>query len=108
MGSSNWSDKLAGHSNFGKKTVDLAAPGLGIFTTHIKGKFTFSTGTAAAPIVSGAAAVLLEKARLKGMILDADQLRSLVLCHTDKIKELSGKVSSSGILNLRDTDNKCF
>jgi subtilisin family serine protease len=51
---------LLGFSNYGEGIVDIAAPGIDVMTTGRKGKFVSFTGTsAAAPHVSGAAALLL-------------------------------------------------
>lgn len=54
-------DVLAGFSNYGQ-TVDIAAPGSDILTTDREGRYTAFYGTsAAAPFVSGAAALILSR-----------------------------------------------
>lgn len=51
-------DNLASFSNYGKKTVDLGAPGVAIFSTQ-PGGYRFADGTSyAAPFVTGVAALL--------------------------------------------------
>ncbi|MBR9976701.1 MAG: S8 family serine peptidase [Bacteroidetes bacterium] len=54
-------DIIAGYSNYGQ-TVDIAAPGSDILTTDLEGRYTPFYGTsAAAPFVSGVAALLLSR-----------------------------------------------
>lgn len=60
-GTSN-TDSLAGFSNYGTTSVDIAAPGVDILTTGGAGlaEYVYGTGTSfSAPLVSGIAALLL-------------------------------------------------
>ncbi|WP_162200398.1 S8 family serine peptidase [Kordia jejudonensis] len=50
---------VASFSNYGKKHVDIFAPGIYIYTTDTNNKYKFSRGTSlASPIVSGIAALI--------------------------------------------------
>lgn len=50
----------AGFSNFGKGRVDFSAPGIGIYSTFLKGGYAWWDGTSmAAPFVSGEAALVM-------------------------------------------------
>jgi subtilisin family serine protease len=89
-------DNLASFSNFGAKTVHVAAPGKDILSTWINDSYREASGTSmATPHVSGVSALIL--ASEPG--LSMDKLRDRLLRSVDKIDALSGKVSSGGRLN---------
>jgi subtilisin family serine protease len=92
------SDNLASFSNFGATSVDLAAPGVEILSTHqTDGSYAILSGTSmAAPHVSGAVALM----RAKNGLLDHSELRSMLLFSADRVASLAGKVISDGRLNL--------
>lgn len=89
-------DQLADFSNWGAKTVDLAAPGVDIYSTIPGGKYEAFSGTSmATPHVTGAVALMLSLFPS----LTNEQIVSRLLNSTDKLPQLDGKVASGGRLN---------
>jgi subtilisin family serine protease len=94
-------DKLLDFSNYGHRTVDLAAPGDEIYSTvprsvSLSGYASYSGTSMAAPFVSGAAA--LYWARYPSASLQ--QVRSALLGTVDVLPAFSGKTVTGGRLNL--------
>jgi thermitase len=90
-------DKLASFSNFGSKSVDLAAPGDDIWSTYLGSSYKQLSGTSmAAPFVAGAAAML----RAKDSDLDYSDVKSALKKTVDKLPALSGKTVTGGRINL--------
>ena len=90
------SDGLAGFSNFGGQTVDLAAPGVAIASTYLDGKYALLDGTSmATPHVSGVAALLFALDPALSM-MDA---RSALLTTVDPVGSLAGRTVTGGRLN---------
>lgn len=90
------SNALASFSNYGVKSVHIAAPGKDILTTALGNDYQRESGTSmAAPIVTGVAALALSA----HPNLSVDQLRSLLLESVDKLPGLRGKVSTGGRIN---------
>ena len=90
-------DSLASFSNFGVKSVDIAAPGVDILSTVPGKEYKKFSGTSmATPHVSGAAALLLA-AYPK---MQAVELKALLLESVDKVPALSSSVATSGRLNI--------
>jgi thermitase len=89
-------DNLASFSNFGAKTVHIAAPGKDILSTWLKDGFREASGTSmATPQVSGVAALIVANEPN----ISVEKLRERLLKSVDKIDALSGKVESGGRLN---------
>lgn len=89
-------DMLASFSNFGAKTVQVAAPGREILSTWLNDEYREASGTSmAAPQVSGIAALILAS----DPDLTVAQLRERILKSVDPIESLSGKVLVGGRLN---------
>jgi Subtilase family/PASTA domain len=89
-------DVLAGFSNYGATSVDLAAPGVAILSTKPGGFYQFADGTSmASPHVAGVAALRLALSPAATV----GQLRNALLSSVDAKPALSGKVASGGRLN---------
>jgi subtilisin family serine protease len=90
------SDELASFSNFGAKTVHVAAPGREILSTWLNDDYREASGTSmATPYVSGTAALVLALEPN----LTVEKLRERLLRSVDKIDSLGGKIQSGGRLN---------
>ena len=91
-------DALAGFSNFGARTVDLAAPGDTILSTWPGGGLEFQTGTSmAAAHVAGVAALVLAHRPY----LPAPEVRDAVLYGGDRVAGLRVKTATGRRLNAR-------
>jgi thermitase len=89
-------DGLASFSNYGAKSVHIAAPGKEIMSTWLKGNYREASGTSmATPQVSGVAALLLAVKP----DLTVEQLRERLLKSVDKLDVLNGKIENGGRLN---------
>ena len=89
-------DELAKFSNWGVKSVAIAAPGVDILSTWLGNAYEEKSGTSmATPVVSGVAAlVLAEHPRLS-----VDELKQKLLGSTDPIVALKGKTVTGGRIN---------
>ena len=89
-------DSLAGFSNYGANSVDLAAPGVSILSTIPNNKYALYYGTSmAAPHVSGVAALL--KSNSPG--LDDNKIKDRILSTVDPRAGLQGTTFSGGRLS---------
>jgi subtilisin family serine protease len=87
--------KLACFSNYGRTTVDLAAPGVEIQSTVIDGGMMQLSGTSqAAPLVSLTAALLFSQG-----LTEPSLVKQRILVSVDFLPEYRGKLSSEGKLN---------
>jgi subtilisin family serine protease/subtilisin-like proprotein convertase family protein len=90
-------DHLAGFSNWGSHSVDLAAPGVGILSTLPGGRYGQMSGTSmATPEVTGALALVwgLHPSWSYTQVIDQ------VLNTVDRLPSLQGKVATGGRLDL--------
>jgi subtilisin family serine protease len=86
-------DELAGFSNFGVKTVHVAAPGKEILSTWLGDDYREASGTSmATPYVSGIAALIVAQQPDITMA----KLRERILGSVDRLDSLKGKVRSGG------------
>jgi thermitase len=92
----NRHDELASFSNFGVKSVHIAAPGAEILSTWLNDSFEEHSGTSmATPVVSGVAALVLSNEP----DLSAKELRDRLFKSVDKLDSLDGKVLTGGRIN---------
>lgn len=89
-------DKLASFSNFGEKTVHIAAPGVDVYSTVLDGEYEHLSGTSmATPYVSGVAALVLAKEPK----LKVTKLKEQILGSAVPVEALKGKTATGGRLN---------
>ena len=92
----NRMDVLAPFSNYGPKTVHIAAPGAEILSTWLGGDYEEHSGTSmATPVVSGVAALVLS---IEGD-LSVKELRERLTKSVDRLEVLDGKIASGGRIN---------
>ncbi|HEV7530002.1 MAG TPA: S8 family serine peptidase [Solirubrobacteraceae bacterium] len=90
-------DQLPSWANFGKATVDLAAPGVSIYSTLREGNYNYlSGGSMAAAQVSGAAALILSARPT----MNTAELKADILNNVDPLASLASKVRTGGRLNV--------
>ncbi|HLE63638.1 MAG TPA: S8 family serine peptidase, partial [Pyrinomonadaceae bacterium] len=82
-------DQLASFSNFGEKSVHIAAPGKDILSTWLGDNYEAHSGTSmATPVVAGVAALLLSREPA----LSVEELRRRLFASVDKLDSLKAKV----------------
>lgn len=97
VASTTASDTLSSFSNYGRTSVDLAAPGSSIYSTVPGNLYATYSGTSmATPHVSGALALL----RSMAPDLDHLQLKQHLLNNVDPLPALATITTSGGRLNL--------
>ena len=94
VGASSWKDEgdfVASFSNYGKRSVDVFAPGVDLYSTTPEQSYENLSGTSmAAPVVSGVAALLMSYYP----DLTAEQVKDIILKSSVKLNSL--KVNSPG------------
>lgn len=98
-------DNIASFSNYGVTNVDLAAPGVNIYSTVLgTGYAWYQNGTSmATPHVSGAAALILAACPT----LTTAQLKSSLLSSVDAVPALATRVATGGRLNVNRAVRAC-
>jgi hypothetical protein len=95
--SSTNNDQLPPWANYGAHTVDLAAPGVSIYSTLRQDEYGYlSGGSMATPQVAGAAALILSVEPS----LSPEELKADILSNVDKLPWLSGRVITGGRLDV--------
>ena len=89
-------DQLASFSNYGAKSVAIAAPGVDILSTWLGNSYEEKSGTSmATPVVSGVAALIVAEHPK----ISVAELRKKLLASTDPIVALKGKTETEGRIN---------
>jgi subtilisin family serine protease len=92
----NRHEQLTSFSNYGAKSVHVAAPGEEILSTWLNHSFAEKKGTSmATPFVAGVAALILSQ----NPKMSVDDLRVRLLKSVDAVDSLKGKVSTGGRIN---------
>lgn len=96
VAATNRNDELASFSNYGAKSVQIAAPGEEILSTWLEHGFTEKKGTSmATPFVAGVAALILSQ----NPKMSVDDLRARLLKSVDPLAPLDGKILTGGRIN---------
>jgi len=97
VAATNSSGALAAFSNYGARSVDIAAPGEHILSTALHGEYSYMDGTSmAAPHVAGAAALL----KAYRPDFEALEIKRVILESANSQGQFSGKVSTNGMLDI--------
>jgi thermitase len=92
----NRRDELASFSNYGARSVHIAAPGADVVSTWLNHDFESHSGTSmATPTVAGVAALVLAV----NPDLSIAELRQRLLSTVDRLDSLNGRIASGGRLN---------
>lgn len=98
VAASTYNDNLRYSSNYGATSVDLAAPGEGVWVANTSGTYDTVNGTSyAAPMVAGTAALLLSY----NPNLTSLEIKEAILNSVDYVSSYSGKILTSGRLNVK-------
>lgn len=96
VAATDYNDKLASFSNYGTTSVDLAAPGVRIYSTAPGAGYKYMNGTSmATPFVSGVAALI----KSQNPSLTNSQIKSRILDYSDTLPSLTGKIANGRRLN---------
>jgi subtilisin family serine protease len=89
-------DQLAKFSNYGVKSVAIAAPGREILSTWLGNQYEEKSGTSmATPVVAGVAALIVSE----NPRMSVDDLKKRLLAAVDPLPVLKGKIATGGRIN---------
>lgn len=89
------SDNVSGFSNFGLKSVDIAAPGSAIKSLDHHGSYMRLSGTSmASPHVAGLAALHMERMRFYNKDYDALEVKRILLDTAERVSGTENKIGS--------------
>lgn len=92
-------DNVSSFSNYGRRTVDLSAPGSNIYSTRPLSRYQRLSGTSmATPHVAGAAALVMSRFPSA----TSEQVIVRLLGGVDRKSQFIGKMVSGGRLNVRN------
>jgi subtilisin family serine protease len=96
VAATNIQNDLLKSSNWGKNSVDVAAPGENIYSTLPNGRFGYMSGTSqATAFVTGIATLLLSQ----DPTLTPQQIKEIIVNSVDKLPQLEGRIASGGRVN---------
>lgn len=103
-------DRLADEAAFGREHVDLAAPGNGSYTTFTDGRYgSFGSTSAAAPMVTGAIALLYStpcpRLQLQSTTAPASTallIRDVLTSTTKPLPSIQFRVATGGMLDVAE------
>ncbi|MFL5815821.1 MAG: S8 family peptidase [Bdellovibrionia bacterium] len=98
-------DSLAKFSNYGAKSVHVAAPGVNIYSTIPGDRYSMLTGTSmACPHVAGAAALVWAK----NPTWNYQKVKAALMSTADMVPSLKGKTITGGRINVLKAMNARF
>ena len=102
VAAADYNDNLAWWANYGYTSVDVAAPGVDIYSTKAGNSYQYQSGSSmASPHVSGLAALVWAEDES----LTYRQVRDRILNGVDVIATMSGKVLMTGRINAYNSIN---
>ena len=97
VSASNCKDQPIELTNYGIQSVDIFAPGEGIFSTALNQQYEYKSGTSmAAPFVTGAAALILQA----NPQFTYEALKGKIVLNTREAPNLTGKCKTNGVLDM--------